>query len=108
MRSGTLRKRISIISPVSTARSTDGAPIVTYSTLLSDIWAGVQTFSAREVFKNDYRYTQNDKIFRIRYTTLSIGTDDLIVYESNNYGIQSIIDVEERHREHEIVARRVT
>lgn len=108
MQAGRLRKRISIISPISTARSTDGAPIVSYSTLLKDVWCDVQTVTARENFKNDMRWAVTDKIFRIRYTTLSFGPDDLIVYGGENYQVQSIIDVGERQRTHEIVGRKTT
>jgi head-tail adaptor len=107
MRAGLIRQRVSIISPGSSTRSTDGAPIFAYTTIVKDAWCEVETISAREQFKNDYRFTQNDKIFRIRYTTATIGTDDLIVYNSENYAIQSIINVGERKKTHEIVGRRV-
>lgn len=108
MRAGNLRQRVSIITPISTARSTDGAPVVTYSTTLKDIWCDVQNVSARENFKNDMRWAITDKIFRIRYTTLTIGPKDLIVYGGENYAVQSVIDVGERHREHELVGRKTT
>ena len=108
MEAGRLRKRISIISPISTARSTDGAPIVTYSTTLKDVWCEVGTITASESFKNDMRWALTDKIFKIRYTTLTMGPKDLIVYGGENYQIQSVIDVGERHREHEIVGRKTT
>lgn len=108
MRAGTLRSRISLISPISTARSTDGAPVVTYSTTLKDIWCDVQTVTARENFVNDMRWAITDKIFRIRFTTVTIGPKDLLVYNSERYAIQSVIDVGERHREHEIVGRKTT
>lgn len=108
MQAGRLRNRVSIISPVSTARSTDGAPITTYSTTLKDIWCEVQNISARENFKNDMRWAVTDKIFKIRYTTLAIGPKDYVVYNSERYAVQSVIDIGERHREHEIVGRKTT
>ena len=108
MQAGRLRQRISIISPISTARSTDGAPVVTYSTTLKDIWCDVQNVSARENFRNDMRWAVTDKIFKIRFTTQTIGPKDLIVYNSENYAVQSVVDVGERHREHELVGRKTT
>lgn len=108
MQSGRLRNRISIISPLTTARSTDGAPIVTYSTLLSDVWCEVQNVTARENFKNDMRWAVTDKIFRIRYSTQAIGPKCKIVYNSENYDVQSVVDIQERHKELEIVGRKTT
>lgn len=108
MRSGLLRQRISIISPVSTARSTDGAPVVSYSTLLSDAWCEVVNVSAKENFKNDMRWAVTDKIFRIRYTTAAIGPKDFIVYGGENYSVQSVVNIGERNREYELIGRKTT
>ena len=108
MQAGRLRQRISIISPISTARSTDGAPVVTFSTTLKDVWCEVQNISARENFRNDMRWAVTDKIFKIRYTTVTIGPKDKIVYSGENYDVQSVVDIGERHREHELVGRKTT
>lgn len=108
MQAGKLRQRISVISPISTARSTDGAPVVTFSTTLKDVWCEVQNISARENFRNDMRWAVTDKIFKIRYTTVTIGPKDKIVYSGENYDVQSVIDVGERHREFELVGRKTT
>lgn len=108
MRAGRLRHRISIISPESTVRGVDGEPIVTHSTILKNIWAEVQTVSARENFKNDMRWSMTDRIFKIRYTTVSIGHDDRIVFNGSTYEIQSVVDTWERQNELEIVGRLTT
>lgn len=109
MRAGLLRNKIKILSPKSTARSTDGAPIITYSTIV-DEWAEVQTVSAREQFRTDKRWAVTDKIFRIRYlSTVSITPDDIIVYDGENYQIESgPTNVDERDRTIEMIGRKST
>ena len=52
--------------------------------------------------------TQGGGLFKIRYTTQVIGPKDLIVYNAENYAVQSVVDVGERHREHELVGRKTT
>ena len=108
MRAGKLRHRMSVISPLSTARSTDGAPIVTYSTIYKDVWCEVAPVTAVEAYRNDMRWAVTDKVFRLRYSTVGIGAKDLIVYGGERYQIQSVVDVGERHREHEFIGRKTT
>ncbi len=105
---GKRRYQIKILQPISTARSTDGEPIFTYSTILKNIWASVETVTAHEAWRNDYRWAIADKLFNIRYTTISITPDMIINYSSENYQIQNIIDIGEKHHEFEIIGRKTT
>lgn len=108
MRSGMLRHRISIIEPKSTARSTDGAPVITYSTILKDIWAGIKPMGGKELFRDDHRWSVSDKIFTIRYTTAIIKPNMILVYSSENYEIQAVTAVDERNYQIDIVGRKAT
>lgn len=108
MRAGRLNKRISVISPRTTARSTDGAPIVTHTTVLGDIWASVEPMGGREQFRGDYRWVDSDTRFTIRYSTVSITPSNLIVYNGSTYDIQGIVNTDERNRELVIMARIAT
>ncbi len=107
MRSGLLRHQISILSPGSSTRTTDGAPVIALSTIHT-AWADVQTVTARENFRNDMRWAETDKIFKIRYTTVAIAAKDKILFNGDTYEIQGTpINVGERKRELEMVGRKI-
>ena len=108
MRAGLLRHKISILEPKSTARSTDGAPVITYSTILKDIWAGVTPISGKEIFRDDHRWSVSDKLFTIRYTTAAITQNMVVVFSSDNYEIQEVIPIDHRKVQIDIVGRKAT
>ena len=108
MRAGLLRHKISILEPQTTARSTDGAPVITYSTILKDIWSGVTPISGKEVFRDDHRWSVTDKLFTIRYTTAEITQNMQVVSTSGTYEIQEVINVNERKIQIDIVGRKAT
>lgn len=107
MRAGRLKNRISIISPRTTARSTDGAPIVTYTTILNT-WADVRPIAGREMFRGDYRWADADTEFTIRYSTEGIEAKQFIVFNGSTYNILSVIDSSNAHREMVLIAYKTT
>ena len=48
---------------VSTARSTDGAPIVTWSTYLANIWANVEQQTGQEIYRDRNRWEVEETDF---------------------------------------------
>jgi SPP1 family predicted phage head-tail adaptor len=106
MRAGQINKQISIRYPISTARSTDGAPIVTTGTLLSDIWARAEPQTGSEVYRDRNRWDVDEIDFYIRYTTATVTNQMWIDYKGNDYDIKAVINVDERDREIQIMTKR--
>jgi SPP1 family predicted phage head-tail adaptor len=107
MRAGRLNRQISIISPRTTARSADGAPIVTQTTVLQT-WANVEPLSGSEMFRGDYRYAEDSMKFTIRYSTEAIAAPMSVVCTGSTYNIQSVIDSSNAHREMVLIATKTT
>ena len=107
MRAGLLKHKISIISPRTTARSTDGAPIVTYTTILNT-WAEAEQVGGGEAFRGDYRWADADMKFVIRYSTEGIEAKQNIIFNGSTYNILSVIDSSFAHREMVIMANKNT
>jgi len=109
MRAGRLNRKISIRSIASTARSTDGQPLESETTVLSNIWADCQPIKSEEIFRQDVRWTGVTKRFVIRYSTAVDTT--CRVYEAATgevYEIVGLIDVDDARRTLEIMAKRTT
>lgn len=106
MNAGRLDRLISIRQTVSTARSTDGEPLKTISTVLTDIWANVRPISAREFFKADNRYYDADTLFTLRYTSV-ITQLMTVAFSGTEYDIKSLIDVDDRHKELQIFGKKI-
>ena len=110
MRAGRLNRRISIRLPGSTSRSTDGQPIVTWSTVFGPVYADRQPISGRELFTQDQRWSEVTTRFITRYSTAVnsrcrvIDLDD----SSAEYDIKHVIDINDQQRGLEILAVRVT
>ena len=108
MRAGLLRETISVRAAVSTARSTDGAPIVTYSTILADAWARVAPQKGVELYRDRNRWEVDETDFFIRYTTVSINPANEVIYNSDVYDIKAVINVDERNRELQLITKKVS
>jgi SPP1 family predicted phage head-tail adaptor len=107
MRAGQLNRQISIISPRTTARSAEGAPIVTQTTVLNT-WASVEPLSGSEMFSGDYRYADNSVKFVIRYSTEGIEPKMSVVCTGSTYNIISVLDPSNAHKMMEIIATKTT
>jgi SPP1 family predicted phage head-tail adaptor len=108
MRAGLLKHRITIISPRTSARSTDGAPIVTHATILKDICADVQPMGGRESFRGDYRWADSDIRVSIRYTTVTIEPRYSLVFNGSTYNIDSVINTDQANRETVLIGTKTT
>jgi len=107
MRAGRLNKQIHIMQPVvSTARSTDGAPIVTWSTYLANIWANVEQQTGQEIYRDRNRWEVEETDFICRWTTHTILTDYRVRYDSADYDIKAVINVNEADRELRLITRK--
>lgn len=107
MRAGRLNRQITIISPRTTARSAEGAPIVTQTTVLNT-WANVEPLSGSEMFRGDYRYADDSVKFTIRYSTAGIAPMMSVVCTGSTYNILSVIDSSNAHREMVLIATKTT
>jgi len=104
MRAGTLDRQITIMqSSVSTARSTDGAPVLVWSTMLANIWARVVPRTGSEIYRDRYRWEVAETDFFTRWTTHTITADHRIKYDGDIYEIRAVIDVDEKHVEHQFI-----
>ena len=107
MRAGRLNRQISIISPRTTARSSEGEPIVTLTTVRRT-WANVEPLSGSEMFRGDYRYADDTVKFTIRSSTEGIAPTMSVICTGSTYNILSVIDSSNAHREMVLIATKTT
>jgi len=107
MRAGRLNRQISVISPRTTARTSEGAPIVTQTTVLR-AWANVEPLSGSEMFRGDYRYADDTVKFTIRYSTEGIAPNMSVICTGSTYNILSVLDSSNAHREMVLIATKTT
>ncbi|NIT56954.1 MAG: phage head closure protein [Aliifodinibius sp.] len=109
MNSGKLDRLINIREQVvSTSRSTDGAPIITTSTISSNVWAKKEPLTGREYFTQDQRYYDSDIRYRLRHTTAITETCKIHdVYSSVDYDVKMFQDIDDRHRELIVLGKRI-
>jgi len=107
MRAGALDKLVHIMRPVvSTARSTDGAPITTWSTYIANIWASVEQKTGTEIYQDRNRWEVDETDFIMRWTTHTIDPDYRVRYGGNDYDIKAVINVSEADRERRLITKR--
>ena len=108
MRAGTLNRQISIRSPSSTGRSTDGQPIMSWTTVLDTVWADRQPISGKEMFERDVRWAEVSMRYVIRYSSLVTPKCRLIDLNDSSaeYEIDAVIDIRDQRRGLEILAHK--
>ena len=107
MRAGLRDKQIHIMeSSVSSARSTDGAPIVVWSTMLANMWAQVIPKSGTETYRNRYRWEVEETDFITNWTTHTITADNRIKYDGDEYEIKAVINVNEANTEWHFITKK--
>lgn len=106
MDAGRLNRLISITKTTSTARSDDGAPIITISTLTSNVWAEVRPIIGRERYVNNSIYYESDVEFIMRYSTI-VTELCRVTFESEYYDIQRLINYKNENIELHILGKRV-
>ncbi len=104
MRAGRLDKQIHIMkSSISSARSTDGAPVVVWSTMLANIWAEVVPKTGSEIYRDRYRWEVEETDFFTHWTTHTITADNRIKYDGDEYEIRAVINVGEKNVERQFI-----
>jgi SPP1 family predicted phage head-tail adaptor len=73
----------------------------------STIWAAIEPLRGREYFQAATVQSQNMIRFTIRYRK-GITSMMRILHDNKSYDIQSVIDVEGRHQQLELMAKEVT
>ena len=107
MRAGKLKQKISIITPGATTRTSEGAPVVTFTTVLS-CWSHAEPISGNEVFRDDYRWADSDMRFTIRYSTVNILPKMSVICTGSTYNISAVIDTSNAHRELVLITNKTT
>ena len=104
---GKLRYRVTIQAPADGSEDGYGHPDITYpeSAWVSDYMSVEQT-QGKEFFEGRAVLGKDTVRFRGRYRTGSTNRHRL-VYNSVTYQIESVIDIDERHRELVYLATRV-
>lgn len=102
MRAGRLRKRVSIQQPVQ-AVNAYGERIVTWSTVAT-VWAAVEPLRGREMFDAEQVQAEISHRVILRYRSGLDSTYRLLL-ASRVLQIQTVIDVDERHRELHLMCR---
>jgi len=109
MRAGSLNRVISIRKPTTGARSTSGEPLFTWATVLTEIRADKQPISARELFRQDERWSEVTDKWICRYSSLVTPTCRLIDIgdSSAEYEIQAVIDINDKRHALEILTKKI-
>lgn len=91
------------MSASATARSTDGAPIEVWSTLIANVWAAVDQRLGAETYRDRYRWEVDEVDFTLRWTTVTIEPSHRVRYAGNDYDIKAVINVKEANRELQLI-----
>ncbi|MBD1373717.1 phage head closure protein [Hazenella sp. IB182357] len=99
-----LRRRVTIQKSTK-IKNSEGA-FTTVWTDVATIWAGIKPLRGREYFQAAAVQAENTVRFHIRYRK-GIEPAMRILYDSRIFDIQSVIDVNERHKEIELMCKEV-
>lgn len=110
MRAGQLNRRVSFRSPSTWTRSTDGEPVMTWTTVTSAVWADRQPISGKEMFTQDVRWSEVTRRYILRYSSVVNTKCKLIDLDDSSaeYDIHAVIDINDERRGLEILASRAT
>jgi len=96
MRAGDLRRQITLQSR-STTRDTFGEPALTW-TNVATVWAAITPLSGRELELAQAMNSEISHQVQIRYRS-DVTSAMRVVYQGRYFNILSVMDVEMRHRE---------
>ena len=102
MRSGRLRHRVTIQQPV-VAVNGYGERITTWSTVAT-VWGAVEPLRGREFFDAEQVQAEVSHRVVLRYRS-GLATTMRLLHLTRVLHIQAIIDVDERHRELQLMCR---
>ncbi len=106
VRAGLLRKRITIQNTTA-SQDTYGAQNITWENFAVNRPAEVTPLSGREFFDAQQTQSSIEVRFKIRYIR-GIKPKMRILYNGEGYDIQSVINLNERNREFQILCSRVS
>ena len=92
---GMLRHQVSLQSPTNTT-DTGGGAVKTWTTL-AKLWANIKPVSGSEKYRQGQVQETATHHVTIRYRS-DIGTNYRLVYESRNFNIKHIRNIDERDR----------
>ena len=106
MRAGNLNRQISIRSPSTWTRSTDGGVVDVWTTVLDTVWADRQPISGKELFTQDARWAGVTTKFVLRYSSLVNAKCRVIDLGDSSavYEIAAVIDIRDERRGLELLA----
>jgi SPP1 family predicted phage head-tail adaptor len=102
MQAGKLRHRVTIQQATET-RNTLGEAIKTWSTVAT-VYASVEPIRGREFFAAEQVQSEISHRVRMRYRS-GLAPRMRLLYGSRMLQIEAVIDVEERHRETQLMCR---
>lgn len=105
MQAGRMRQRVKIQNRVE-ARNGYGELITTWSTLAT-VWASVEPIRGREFFEAEQVQSEISTRVRIRYYE-GVTAEMRLLYETRPLQIMAVIDVNERHKEMQLMCREMT
>jgi SPP1 family predicted phage head-tail adaptor len=105
MKISDLRHRITL-QRKDIVKDPEGIAIETWADVAT-VWASVEPIRGREYFQAAAVNAENTVRFRIRYRP-GIMPNMRVLYNGRTFNIQSVIDVNERHREIQLMCQEVT
>lgn len=104
MIAGQLRHRVNIQRQVET-QNAYGEPEVSWSNVVTDIWASIEPLRGKEFFAAKQFNAEIEARIRMRYRS-DVTAKMRILHGSNEYYIDSVINVGERDRELQLMCTR--
>lgn len=104
MKIGKMNRRITIRSKTVT-KDTEGITQNVWSTVAT-VWAWVEPLRGKEYFEAAATNAENTVRFHIRYMS-GLTSKMQVLYESRLFNINSVIDIDERHREMQLICTEV-
>ena len=101
MKAGKLRHKITI-QQYTDGTNDNGYPEKTWTDFVS-CWSSIEPIKGKEYFAAQTEHSKVDHIITCRYYT-GITTDMRIKYNNQHFNIESILNVDERNRELQIMA----
>ncbi len=107
IRSGKMNKRI-IVQQYTETANTYGEPVRSY-TNVAERWASVEPLSSKELITARQMASQIEMRFRTRYyrTTTPIKPKMRVVYNDENYNIESVFNVQNQNKEIELLCSKI-
>lgn len=104
MEAGKLRHRIHFVDvPVESVRNDFGEEVST-ETIIHECWAAVEPLAGREYFTANQTAAEISHKVTCRFTD-KVKSDHTIIFGTRRFDVTSIVDVEERHKTLEIMAK---